>query len=120
MRLNQSNFNIKRFTNFRIQPSYRYFVYCTSIRNGGAVEWKFASEQYDSETDSNARSDLQNGMSCTKEPWLIKAFLADQLNSTKVRTQDTISGIRLAARSQYAIEYTWNFVKENWNEFYQR
>ena len=78
------------------------------------------SQQYDNETDSNARNDLQFGMSCSKEPFLIKQFLKDQLNITKVRSQDTLTGLRAASRSYYSTEYTWNFVKENWNQLLER
>ena len=59
-------------------------------------------------------------MSCSKEPFLIKAFLNDQINSTKVRTQDTLTGVRYAARSPYATEFTWNFVKNNWIVLFNR
>ncbi len=83
-------------------------------------EWLFTSERYDAEIDSNARNDLQYGMSCTKEPWLIQRFLNDQLNVTKVRAQDTLLGIRVAARSAYANSYAWYFSKSNWNELFTR
>ena len=59
-------------------------------------------------------------MSCTKEPWLIKKYLNDQLNTTKVRVQDTLSGLRVAAQRPHASLFTWNFVKDNWNELFDR
>lgn len=118
--LTSKTFRTVRVTILRIPASFRSFVYCTSIRNGGADEWNFLSQKYDLESDSNARNDLQYGMSCSKEPFLIKAFINDQLNSTKVRSQDTLSGIRYASRSPYATEFTWNFVKNNWNELFDR
>ena len=42
------------------------------------------------------REYLQNGMSCTEEPVLMERYLNDQINSTKVRPQDTILGVTQA------------------------
>jgi hypothetical protein len=59
-------------------------------------------------------------MACAKEPWLIKRFLNDQLNETKVRRQDSLRGINSAARSPYGNLITWNFVKEFWQDLFTR
>lgn len=103
-----------------IPSSYRSLVYCTAIKAGSLKEFEFASEQYDRETDANRRNELQSGMSCTTEAWIIKRFLEDQINEKKVRPQDTLSGLRSAATKSNANAITWNFVKENWNLLYER
>ena len=59
------------------------------------------------------RDYLQNGMSCTEEPALIERYLNDQINSTKVRLQDTILGVTNVAKSNL----TWPFIKNNWSLF---
>ena len=59
-------------------------------------------------------------MSCSKEPWLIKRFLNDQLNETKVRRQDFLRGISAAVRSPYGNLITWNFIKEYWLEIFEK
>lgn len=99
----------------RIPGSYRSFIYCTAIRNGGDKEWEFASAQYDKEQQSSQRTNLQQGMSCTKQPWLISRYLNDQINSSKVRLQDSAAGISRMAASANGNLRTWIFVKENWN-----
>lgn len=95
-------------------------MYCAAIRNGGIKEWEFASAQYDKETNANQKSYLQSGMSCTKIPWLTARFLNDQINSTKVRSQDTISGLNAAAVKPYANARTWTFIKENWSFLFEK
>ncbi len=104
----------------RIPASYRSFVYCTAIRNGGDKEWEFASLQYDKEQSAGQRNELQNGMSCTKQPWLVTRFLNDQLNSSKVRLQDSAIGLRIIALRPYANMRTWTFVKDSWEKLFMR
>ena len=103
-----------------IPKDYRAFVYCTAIKYGSKSEWNFASNQYDAETDSNAKKEIQNSMACTREPWLINRFLNDQLNHTKVRRQDTLFGLRYASTKSLGNIMTWDFIKTNWNELYDR
>lgn len=59
-------------------------------------------------------------MACTREPWLINRFLNDQLNDTKVRKQDTLFGIRYASVKPLGNIMTWDFIKTNWNELFER
>ena len=87
---------------------------------GSIKEWEFASDRYSKETDANQKNDLQAGMSCTTETWLLKRFLDDQLDESKVRKQDSLSGIRSAAVKAFGNPFAWNFVKENWQELYER
>ena len=103
-----------------ISPNFGIFVCCTAIRYGSIKEWEFASEQYDNEIESSAKDILQQAMSCTKEPWLIRRYLNDQLNETKVRKQDSIRGIISASRTMHGNLIAWNFLKENWLELFDR
>lgn len=100
---------------FSIPGNYRYFVYCAAIRNGGNQEWEFASAQYDKEIQASQRRNIQRGMACTKQPWLISRYLNDQINSTKVRLQDATFGIQQIAMKSSSNLRTWMFVKDNWD-----
>ena len=80
----------------------------------------FASSTFTNEIDSSHKADLQYGMSCAREPHLIRSYLEDQLDQSKVRVQDTVTGIGYAASNVYANSVTWNFVKENWSVFVER
>lgn len=59
-------------------------------------------------------------MSCTRRAWLISKFLSDQLDTTIVRQQDALSGLRAAASRAEGNLKTWNFVKENWSILFSR
>ncbi len=59
-------------------------------------------------------------MSCTRIGYLISRFLNDQLNTSKVRIQDTLTGLRAAATKAESNLKTWTFVKNNWNELFSR
>ena len=54
-------------------------------------------------------------MACTKEPWLLMRFLNDQLNETKVRRTDGITGLNEAVNSAYGTSIIWTFVKDKWD-----
>ena len=99
----------------RVPGNYRSFIYCTAIRNGGVKEWEFASIQYDKSQQANEKQNLQLGMSCTKQQWLISRYLNDQLNPAKVRLQDAQTGISRMGLTSYGNLITWNFIKENWD-----
>ena len=99
---------------FRIPGNYRSLIYCTAIRNGGDAEWKFASMQYEKNEIASEKQNLQLGMSCTKQQWLIQQYLSDQIDSTKVRLQDATRGLSRVATTSYGYLITWNFVKDNW------
>lgn len=59
-------------------------------------------------------------MSCTKEPWLLNKHLNNQLNETKVRVQDSLTGLRYTTYKPYSNVIAWNFIKNNWNQLIQR
>ena len=101
----------------RIPGDFRSFVYCTAIRNGDDKEWEFASIQYDKTENPREKENLQYGMSCTKQTWLISRFLNDQINETKVRLQDSYKGISYIANKPQGNLITWVFIKDNWDRF---
>ena len=78
------------------------------------------SHQYDLEVDSNAKKEMQNALSCAREPWLLNKYLSDQLNNTKVRKQDTLYGLRYACTKPLGNILAWDFIKSNWNQIYAR
>ena len=103
-----------------IPKNFRSFVYCTAVKYGSRHEWNFALNQYKKEVDSNSRKELQYGMSCTKEPWLINNYLNNQLDQSITRKQDGATGIIYSLFNPYSNLITWNFVKNNWDELVKR
>ena len=59
-------------------------------------------------------------MACTKQPWLISRYLNDQINSTKVRLQDSAAGISRMALNPNGNLRTWTFIKDNWDVLVNR
>ena len=54
-------------------------------------------------------------MACAKQPWLVTRYLNDQINSTKVRLQDTAFGISYISEKSYGNTRAWTFIKDNWD-----
>jgi aminopeptidase N len=103
-----------------IPKNYRNVVYCTAIRYGTESDWNFLANQYEKETDGNSKSELQYGMSCAREPWLINKYLNYQLDESKVRVQDTLRGLSHAFKHANSFELAWRFFRENWILLIQR
>ena len=54
--------------------------------------------QYDKQKlNANEQQDLQKGMACTKQSWLLTRYLNDQLNSSKVIKQYIENGLAASA-----------------------
>ena len=71
--------------------------------------------QYEKETDGNSKNELQYGMSCAREPWLINKYLHYQMDESKVRPQDTLRGLSNAFKHANSYQLAWKFVRENWD-----
>lgn len=96
-----------------LPKNYRSLIFCTSIRQGSNVEWSFAHERYLNETDLELKKDLEYGMSCTREPWLLNKYLKNQFNQTL--TKNPLEGISFCMQDSYSTMFVWDFVKTNWN-----
>ena len=57
-------------------------------------------------------------MSCTRNTFLIRKYLEDQLE--KVRESEALNGIRNAIIKPDSYLQTWTFVKQNWNKLFSR
>jgi hypothetical protein len=92
----------------------------TVVTYGTSKEWEFLSNEYDREKDFKMKILLQEAMSKTKDLGLLERFLNNQMNETKVNRQDCLIGITSAAKTLYGYNFTWNFVKNNWNKLYEK
>ena len=90
------------------------------IRESGEKEWNFAAYRYNKETSSTERTNLLNGMSCTRLTWLVDRLLNNLINSSIFNQADSISGFRSVAIRPDGISKTWNFLKGNWDEMFRK
>ncbi|KAG7263697.1 hypothetical protein CRUP_007765 [Coryphaenoides rupestris] len=76
-----------------IHPNLRSTVYCSAIAAGGAKEWNFAWEQFQSATIATEAEKLRAALACTKQPWLLNKYLEYTLKPDLIRKQDATSTI---------------------------
>lgn len=95
-------------------------IYYYGIANTGYEEWDELFKKYQSTTVASEKSKLLYGLSGSSEPWLLRRLLRYSLDSTKIRSQDTVTVVNYVARSPIGREFAWKFVKENWATFYTR
>ncbi len=101
-----------------IPKKLRPIVYCSAIKHGGKLEWKFLFEQYKSEMNWHSKNDLRFGLACSYELWQISTYLSMQLKEKYTMEKDCITGLRYAMVGSSLM--TWNFVKENWDILFKK
>lgn len=100
-----------------IPKDLRKQIYICAIANGGDEEWSFAFQKYLIETIPAERSNLQSALSSTQKPCLLNKWLRATLDSTKVRSQDTVYVIRrVASHNPIGKIYAWLFAENNWTK----
>ncbi|KAM4052138.1 aminopeptidase Q [Anomaloglossus baeobatrachus] len=97
-----------------IPQSIRGSVYCYGIAEGGEKEWEFAWNYYN-KSDSEHQwelATLKQGLSCTREPWLLYRYLKDSMNSD---SHDLLNVLLHMLKTDIGRHIAWDFLKENWN-----
>lgn len=96
------------------------YVSHTIVSYGNLSDWEFLSSEFKKESDLKMKSILQDALSKTRDANLLDLFLNDQLNETIVNRQDCLSGISYAADNLFGYNFTWSFVKKNWDRLYEK
>ncbi|KAM9331549.1 aminopeptidase Q [Gastrophryne carolinensis] len=105
-----------------IPQSIRGTIYCYGIAEGGEKEWEFAWNVYNKSDpeDHIEQSYLKQGMSCTKEPWLLYRYLKKVIDFDS----HTIVSVFLDMfKHDIGRHIAWEFLKENWhrlNDMYMK
>ncbi|XP_021377931.1 uncharacterized protein LOC110466016 isoform X1 [Mizuhopecten yessoensis] len=97
-----------------IPPDVQESVYCTAIADGGWEPWNFALEQLTKTIDVAQIALIQRTLACSREPWILRLYLNMALNSTYVRSQDTLTVIIHVSDNQIGNSMAWEFMVENW------
>ena len=61
----------------RISPNLKATIYCTSLREGGVLEWNFAFKQYQETTSASEKEMILSALGCTLKPWLLTKYEFD-------------------------------------------
>lgn len=124
---------------FRIHPNLRSTVYCNAIAAGGAAEWNFAWEQFQTMTVASEAEKIRAALACTKQTWLLNRFahlhpvqransipasssehavlfryLEYTLNPSFIRKQDATSTITYIASNVVGQPLAWDFIRARW------
>jgi aminopeptidase N len=92
-----------------------------------AVRWAPNRTVYDtvrslyiSATDANLKRRYVGALAATQDVSLLASLLQDSINSTVVRSQDTVSLVVAVSSNPLGRALAWNFVKANWDLFVER
>lgn len=97
-----------------IHPNLRSVIYCQAVAAGGAEEWEFAWNKFQSSTDTSEKEQLREALSCTRKIWLLNRYLQYTLDSEKIRRMDVASTIYYIAKNVAGHALAWNFIRAHW------
>ncbi|XP_044131844.1 aminopeptidase Q [Bufo gargarizans] len=102
-------------TTNEIPDSIKGSVYCYGIAEGGEKEWEFAWNYYNKSDmeDHWELAFLKDGLSCTKEPWLLYRYLKDSMNSGSPNMLEVLLDM---LKNDIGRHVAWDFLKENWHQ----
>ncbi|XP_069818787.1 aminopeptidase Q [Dendropsophus ebraccatus] len=97
-----------------IPQSIKGSIYCYGIAEGGEKEWDFAWNYHNkSESeDPYELAFLKQGLSCTREPWLLYRYLKDSMSSD---SHNMLEILLHMFKSDIGRHIAWDFLKENWH-----
>ncbi|XP_071101495.1 puromycin-sensitive aminopeptidase-like [Haliotis cracherodii] len=102
-----------------ISPDLRAPVFITVLSQGKSEDFDKMLELYDKADMQEEKSRIGRALGAVKDEELIKR-VHEFAMTDKVRAQDTVFVLAGATGSAKGRELTWNFVKENWKEMYER
>ncbi|XP_075035594.1 aminopeptidase Q isoform X2 [Mixophyes fleayi] len=104
---------MKNLSSNEIPQSIKGSIYCYGIAEGGEKEWDFAWNLYNKSNieDHWEQSYLKQGLSCTKQPWLLYRYLETSMDIDP----DTMASVLLELfRNDIGRHIAWEFMKDNW------
>ena len=99
----------------RIRAQLKTLIYHTGVENGGAKEWDFVFDKFKKEKNPTEKGKLQYALSATQKTWILRKWLGYSLDSSIIRTQDTVYVITDVSEGNPVGKYVaWDFARANW------
>lgn len=102
-----------------IDPNLKAAVYALVAENGGEKEFDTLMKIYRATNDAREKERIQVALGSFKSKKMIKKVLQFSL-SDAVRKQDWFRIMVMLGRNPEARLITWNFLKENWEDFHKQ
>ncbi|CAO1436554.1 unnamed protein product [Diamesa hyperborea] len=104
----------------KIPPNLKATVYCTSLREGGVLEWNFAFKQYQETTSASEKEMILTALGCTLKPWLLTKYLNLVISpDSGVRKQDGARAFSSVAKNIVGNEIAFDFLYTNIAEIFE-
>ena len=102
-----------------LHPDLRAIVYSLVAQNGGEAEYQSLWDLHSKANLHEERVRILGSLTRFQDKELLDDLLQRSL-SDEVRSQDTVLVVVSTANNIGARDLTWEFVKNNWNEFDRR
>ncbi|EDV21351.1 expressed hypothetical protein [Trichoplax adhaerens] len=103
-----------------IHPNIRTRVLRAGIAAGGLKEWDFAWNKFLTTESASEKTALMYALAFSRTPWILNRYLQRSMNTSLVRSQDTLSVIRYVSGTTLGRPIAWSFFQANWNTLYDR
>ncbi|VEN41546.1 unnamed protein product [Callosobruchus maculatus] len=113
-------FRERMIHNTVIHPEVRSTVYCTAIREGGDIEWKWAYRRYLDTPSISEKNIILDALGCTKEKWLLSRYLDSLTAGSSIRVQDADKVFSSVAANPDGMPIAFDFLRKNWNALLNR
>lgn len=91
-----------------------------AVRFGDPLEFQKLIELYKTSSNADLKSDISAALASTKKPEQAKVLMDLMLDTSVIRTQDTIRWYVYLLRNNYVREITWQWLKDNWDWIMQQ
>ncbi|KAK7090085.1 hypothetical protein V1264_009931 [Littorina saxatilis] len=98
-----------------ISPSVRFRVYCTAVQEGDESDWLFVLTRLRQEKSPQEKSNLEDSLSCSSQPWILSTLLNMALEGGDIRRDDATGVIGYVAANDVGTALAWDFVRAKWD-----
>ena len=94
-------------------------VSCTGLKYSTIKEWEIILKLSAQKTILDSKN-LILSLGCTRDPILLERYLYFHINSTQFKKSDSLVGLLYASKLNQASGQIWNFMKNNWEQIYEK
>eukprot|EP00794_Sanderia_malayensis_P019407 gene19407-21330_t len=104
----------------RIGPNLKGAVYFAGVRYGTRDDWDFLWSQHEATVVATEKRKIETALTHSKDPEILKMYLNWSLDSSKIKTQESVSIITGISANEYGEQLAWDFTLKNWQTLYDR
>ncbi|XP_031337814.1 aminopeptidase N-like isoform X2 [Photinus pyralis] len=104
----------------KIRPNIQKVVLCTSVREGGELEWELVYKHFMKTDSVFEKNILLEALGCSQKPWILNRYLdLIMQNNTAIRKQDSPQVFKAVANNPVGSSLAFSYIRSNWDQLNQ-